>query len=814
MAVDANVIFIQTNILNSASSWEMVDAELDGGYVTIHPNGYISTTLSNYNNGLSPSKYMRCIVQLIDSEVDESYNYQNLVEVFSEVVYSDLNGEETKSYDIIPVIRYGSIIDSSTQIRTVTTNYARLDQELKSGKVTCRNNTSHDITVVAVIMYRSNDLTGQLAGIGDTGGGPSTKLDITCDRSDWTINTIDDVIHITAVFPSDMPPWDSVLNPRYVWTASVAEGYPNAAIVFNRPYNGNDGTLNADWGYIVNVPIEGVRNGVVLIRLTYTGAGAHQYEYVEKRITIVNCDPTELNVAWEGSSEINGFNGTACTIQMVGHKWYTAYTFEGRTYHVGAPAVQADSLKSFIKAVRGNSVDGGAYTFDRNKDQGSLGSIVSGYNTVLYGIWNGYQVLNLDASVVVDNNVNNTANIRVVKELPLLIVNCEHTIELIPSLQEITDVNQALTVNARSNPVGCPVIKTIPNTSPFGWTFPDILSMYQVGAWGTSNPFIILNVKKSYTGIASIGLYVENGKDGEYEKISIDIAINVTVEDIQYILYTPGGDLVYNVPYTTKYFSVTNWSNAVWGTYLVEVQTTIDGGTGSVKEYVYNGDRITLEARREGKYKLQVAGNISNKPVVSTNTLEITNDYTDWKNSMKFLIKGTDELTDEVYKITEPVEYRIKLEYMGDTNISLYMNRTYGPGSYSNGNTQASQRAVYFTATTVGLWGLTIYNEVIGWSKTLHFENDYTEWLETLEAVSSTGSFTIPLNEYVYVTIPGFPTTLSITPRSSSSNLEVSGISNWQVRIKALSPGEYHLYLNNAATGLNMDVPITCEQEG
>lgn len=779
MAVPYGTVWIELNVLANLTQWTMVDADVSGSDVIIHPGGYISYSLSNeLNDGLKASKYRYFEITLIDSGIIEQYNYQNIVEVFQEIVYSDPNGVKTNSYELTPVVQYGSTYNDQTGEYTMSSDLTMMDLNMDSDTITIRNRTDqvggnpHDVTVTAVLMYRSNDLTGQ---IGDIGGGQTpgviTQLQITCDRSNWTIDKITDSVRLTGLFPDDMPPFNSIGDSQFRWDVYKKAGYPAAAAIFVDIPN------IVSYKIPATTQVKGVRNGVITVRLTYLGAGEHYGEYVEEDLSIINCDPGEvqLNFGSGADPEVNGFTGTQPTVQMSPHPWYTWYREDGG---IGAPSVL--SVEQNITLTRMDSIDGGYFTMARSSDLGEMENVKNGQRISLYGVWNGLQVLRANANMVDDSD--STMNVPATTDIPITIVNCEHTNILTATKEELTSVDESTTLIIESNPSGAPLNATQDDRNPYSWTIPAALEALSLTGGNIRSPQAILKPRyKFFSGTVTVSVLTNQNEAGIYELISKEIAINIAnPEELEIVSST--GSFILSQYGAQLLLQVTNADSSL---NFVMSQTTITGGTVGIGNYSMRNQNVMITAERAGNLNVV----FTNTELGITKTVQIINDFTAWLATIE-AISSTGSFTigryGDIITIT-----------LNNAPIGLWMTLntdTIDGGSVTASGYSSSSRIFTVEAVAEGKAQVNVVNSDIGLSLPIEFTMDYTEWLATVEVESSSGSFT--LND------PVSPIQLLLTnfedvPMTISQNTVNGG----SVKLGSYSTSTHALTINGQAQG-------------
>lgn len=159
------IIYTMSNVLPSFNSWELTNAEISGGNIVIHPNGNAKVELSNsVNKGLKVSRYRQFTLRIIDDKININYNYQNLVEAVMDIEYIDEEKNRSREYQCIPFTLYDTTLVENNIIQLVR-ELTMINANLNYCSVKLANHTDHDITIVAAILYRSNELTGQVGDI-------------------------------------------------------------------------------------------------------------------------------------------------------------------------------------------------------------------------------------------------------------------------------------------------------------------------------------------------------------------------------------------------------------------------------------------------------------------------------------------------------------------------------------------------------------------------------------------------------------------------------------------------------------------------
>lgn len=167
MIGNQKVKFYSTSIakaINTTNWTAHGTASVSSGSATIGTNGSIETTYAG--KGLKACKYKKYKIEFVFSGTfDDSFRYENLIQLEERVVYN--MGEETNrdAVNIIPISDYKLKTKNGHQVLTIKTEV--LDNKLVSGKCYIRNRSNYNITIYSVGVYRSKDVTGQAADPAD-----------------------------------------------------------------------------------------------------------------------------------------------------------------------------------------------------------------------------------------------------------------------------------------------------------------------------------------------------------------------------------------------------------------------------------------------------------------------------------------------------------------------------------------------------------------------------------------------------------------------------------------------------------------------
>lgn len=735
MAAPYGTVFKQVNVLANLTQWTLVNAEISGNNVVIHPGGYISYDLTNeLNEGLKASKYRYLEVTIIDPQISETYDYQNVVEVYQDIVYSDANGNKTNGYELTPIVHYGSTYNDQTGEYTISSDLTMLDQNMDSDTIYIRNRTDvvleeHDVTVTAVIMYRSNDLTGQLGNIGNQNPGQITQMQITCNRSNGTIDTILDSVEIECLFPDDMPPYNSIGDAQFRVTFNRKEGYPTVGV-----YSSQINPTFDDIKFPDKFTLQGVRDGVCTLRLTYYGSGEHYGEYTEKDISVINCDPGEIELVMGtgGEYEVNGFNGVSATLQMSPHPWYELYRsncYPGPPFCSNLVAGQAD-------LTRKSSIDGGYFTFGRDSDIGVINDVVNGSKVTLYGVWNGLQELELDASM--QNPAEPTHNVSVITTIPISITNCEHDNILVADKELITSLDDSVTLTLTSDPTGAPLNESKQQNSDYGWIVPDVFTVVMQTGGNIRNPQIVLKPNMAFVGTVTVQVLANQQEYNVYSLVSKEIELNISIAPepaVDPTISSSTGSFEINEYQGQIYLYVSGEGEDL--TYSV-TQQTVDGGTVTLNNYSTTTKSIKVTAEHEGKVQLIFNNTQYNVHKVVTLNLDYTDQLNELKQSLQVVtVSGKQEFNkynEQTYLQIQGdlVDYSVSITQESTDNGSLQI------GSWNNNNKQC-----LLTARNEGQVTLNIQIQ-FDWTdkviyKSLLITNDYSAWLETVSLVPADG---------------------------------------------------------------------------
>lgn len=600
MAAEYGTVYYEKNVLPGIELWtrgsgaELKDSgEEDSQYryhVELAPNSYIETELNDeINNALHASKFRQLIMGLysldIENNVDgrEKYNYGNIIELRQELVYTDFNGNTTDCSNITPYMYYGTnLISEDYHIRELRYEITMLNQTIKEGKVRLENNSNQPVWAYYIIIYRSNDLIGQLENVGEDGeeeggegGGPiegGTKLEITTNPESGTIDTINDVLELMVSCPKSYGSFN-ILSQNDIRFEFV-DGYPSARVYWTSTQYIK---YENDKNYFIKFLLRGARNGIVKATYTLSSAGIHAGEWVEKEISIINCNRGSLDLRYVNAKEVSGFDGTVVTIGMNPYPWYTDVVNQ---YNSGQSGL-VDTVYTLFQIERGISLDGGFFSLDRltNKSEGGkLDGLESAFS--IYGVWNGRQVLQIKELGYVDRETNS-------QNVVVTVVNCDHILELIAVQDTITQKDQQIQLELRTVPENAPCIFTSNVSSPYSWRTDNThlrVAQY-LGSYGSHIMGIMLGVNG-------------NMVDGEY-----DVSVNAgTAYNVYETLSTKvtiasgeeGGGSTYKLALANA-AGGTNLINTFGGEIVLKIVTDIPDAT--IPTY-----RLTQLAKSGGGY--------------------------------------------------------------------------------------------------------------------------------------------------------------------------------------------------------------------
>lgn len=794
------LVYYNVNILRDIQNWTLTNSELNSdNSVTIHSGGNISSSVTD-TIYMVASKYRKLNIQFIDNGINDSYNYQNIVAFQQEVTYVNQNSENTEDTIITPILNYGNTIVENNTLQ-MTNTIPMLNQALSKCNVMLYNKSDHDITIKNIILLRSNDLTGQLSEEGGGGVDKPTKLGITCSRSDYTLDGCFDVIYFDPEIPSS---YDKTYPPpstgSYFWEIRRTETGSDANICIGKgiakiettQYIGGFNYLNEN--YTGRQYVSGIRNGDFIIKLyisipvniqptpEYTKEDIekwyeHNGEYYEQQFTVKNCNSGGINVI---KLDIDGYNGTPFRFQMSPHRWIT--NKEGLTQYQPGLWISSNGndfsdiyKRCTLNLKRDLSLDGGVFSFARHNNIDEQNNIIieEFENTVtLYGVTNGQQRMLLEAPDDFGSDqvfLNETITIKNACEGFIIVADKNPVFTTKESLEEI------VTFTLQSVPTGIPYmyVKRAENTEVSRlWTYPHSKTTFltsepgkdiQEGPELVNSAYIVLQPKETLTsqdnGEYDVGLLVSTQIDGVYEYIKKDFIIELP--DIPLPQYKWSS--------STNSFTIKRYNDtinlipnpALDDNYIGSTQSSIDGGTIAFGTWNKYNQALPITAKNTGKVliKLNKQGALDNYGDVT-----IIIDYTDWFNSIN-PIYPTDNPN-----IVYDAETETCIIKQPNQAVSLTMdnlNSNINIQGYISGYKYEVTKSFQYNYQTNILNMTTKYSDDytvllkaqdIGFEKYLKFKNDYTEYINNINIISSTGSFDIKLNDTITITLENYIT--------------------------------------------------------
>lgn len=162
MIGNQKIKFYSTSIAKEINSTNWSGSgSISSGSAILGTNGsYIETTYTG--KGLKPCKYKKYVIEFVYNGVfNDSFKYENLLQLEERVNYDIKDEVNRDGLNIISISDYKLKTKNGHQVLTLKTEV--LDERLKAGKCIIRNNSSSQITIYSVEVYRSKDVTGQAA---------------------------------------------------------------------------------------------------------------------------------------------------------------------------------------------------------------------------------------------------------------------------------------------------------------------------------------------------------------------------------------------------------------------------------------------------------------------------------------------------------------------------------------------------------------------------------------------------------------------------------------------------------------------------
>lgn len=728
-----NIVYIKDNVLPALTSWTLDKASISGNNIVIQPGGTATAKLSNdLNKGLKVSRYRQLVVEIIDPKINETYNYQNIVETVFKIIYLDDYGTLSRGHQCIPLTQYKSEQGAGGSTK-ITRDITMENIELQEGTVIVKNNSDHNITLVSCIMFRSNELVGQFGDLGSGGGGgggpilppgPVSQLTLAADK--WDIDGINDKLLLTALFPSDMPGYYKSGNTYYY--NFYFEFYPVEAtskVLIASQTFGHDTSYRGylttkDFShseYINNWYIYGVRDGQIKVRLVYMtnkssvpASNKHDGEYIEQIITVKNCDPAQWVIDFDdGGNSVNGFEGTHFHIKQ-SRPWYSGLWYNLNPdlhYALYENEINSRKDKFDFSSRLLDSVNGGQCTF--SSDSYNISSASDGFDIryILYGIWNGTQNIGIKS-----RDYSNSGDIWETI-IPLRITGCEHEDVLSASINKIDKNNKQVTITVVSTKGRPPINTNIQPSNVHGiWNlYPDNIVKTVTSTYGKiRNPYILLELTNfDYNGKLQVYTFVQkNALESEYREIFIDVSLGDVGVGFEsntgsFIIKEPGATILITILGLT----LTRYANVV--TY------NVNGGTIAVTKTAWT--QFTVEARKPGKVLIEASDDVGH-----SGTLEITNDYQDWADSIE--LKSTTDTFTTKQKGEQLQLYLTK--WNSNLNVSI-SQITLDGGTVTLGRFDSGSRSFTVTANNKGRCQIivTCTDNNIDFIRTVEVNNDY-----------------------------------------------------------------------------------------
>lgn len=157
--------YYKKNVLIPIADWEAkynCDTDASTGFITIHPGGYVSHSLSNdYYSGLKAAQFRKLTVYF-EKKAPKEWNYKNFMDVQLKEIYD--TGDEDEFNNIqrcIPITRlgtYNKINKKGDEFFGITRHLPMSSLNLKSLTIKVTNNSDVDYLLRGVYMRRSQDI--------------------------------------------------------------------------------------------------------------------------------------------------------------------------------------------------------------------------------------------------------------------------------------------------------------------------------------------------------------------------------------------------------------------------------------------------------------------------------------------------------------------------------------------------------------------------------------------------------------------------------------------------------------------------------
>lgn len=133
------------------------DAVFEDNMLKVSPGGYAGQTLVNsYADALTQSRYLYIRAEAYIKNIDNSYNYNNSVEIVITGFYS-LGGQAYTYYKSVPFTLLGQEISSGNVILDRIVSMPNID--FIDLKVYFKNNSKSTATLISISILRSQDIS-------------------------------------------------------------------------------------------------------------------------------------------------------------------------------------------------------------------------------------------------------------------------------------------------------------------------------------------------------------------------------------------------------------------------------------------------------------------------------------------------------------------------------------------------------------------------------------------------------------------------------------------------------------------------------
>lgn len=770
----------------------------------------------NYEKDLIKSSRLQFLFDVINSNTDASSRYNDEVYVKIYVQYweeeYDEDGESTGYIEgFIDTDRVIPYFVHETKGYTNTYNINTDDYLIKSITYIYTNDSDNTVTFKEPRAYYSMTIIEAIDKYGGDAGqsgkddppAVETGLSWEVDGGGYVIDGAFKMYGILKKASSDE------YDLRYVYLTFYGDDDEKGRVY---TYLGTTILNNGEkWN------IMGLRDGVLKCKIDYRKEGDPHYgEYWIHELRVVNCNPGSLVI--ESGHEINGLGDNKLIARMSPRPWInkvTSYAHQqNKNWISNNSEIKLNDCDAYIRVRLGNSVNGGDVILEN--DSGVQNTAFSSNDGSIelnaYGIYNGEIGITLES----DRAIKDSADIGyfdrpdpMYVQDTLTITGCDHEIYLDSDVDVIDSVNGSATVYAVSDPPGVKVIRTQRTTSPFGWSINNLPALSRVGEVtggdSSKNPQMIVapsypvgNVDETGT----VSLEVEYLK-GMYKRISKELSAKYSAPNEITIESSTGDNkiLKYGAQLVLKVKNIGNELS------LTVTGITLDTGTVTVGSYDRNQQTVTVTGGRIGK----AAVVFTNNALQLVKQFEIENDYTEWIKTI-----AVDGVTDNKLVFKEPLSVAtLKMLNWVNNMTPVFAASSIDNGTVTVGTYNTTAYSVTVTAQNKGKANIKITNSnLINWSIDIEVDNDYTDWLDSLNVVSSTGEFKVEVGDTIVLHIDGWKSISdNISINSNTTDGGAVTLGNWDrnnfnLSVKGKTAGRVILILQYVAWGFYREVPI------